>query len=89
MNNFLTSKENEKNVNEMIIDDKKTILHHFIVNNKTLYSDHCSIIVEMNWHMESKTKEEKYCRIIKKKILTQIQRVDKWKIPNKFNKKKW
>ena len=28
--NVLTSKENEKNVNEMIIDDNKTILHHFI-----------------------------------------------------------
>ena len=53
----LTSKENEKNVNEMIIDDNKTITPFHIVNNITLYSDHCSIIVKMNWHMANKTKE--------------------------------
>ena len=34
----LTSKENEKNANEMIIDDNKTITQFHIVNNKTMYS---------------------------------------------------
>ena len=53
----------------MKIDENKTSTPFHIVNNRTIYSDHCSIIVKMNWYIESKTKEEKYCMIIDKKSL--------------------
>ena len=65
---IITSEENEKNVNEIVIDENKTNTPFHIVKNRTIYSDHCSIIVKMNWYMASKTKEEKYCTVIIRKI---------------------
>ena len=51
----------------MIIDDKKTITPFHIVNNRTIYSDHCSIIIKMNWYIASRTKEENYCMVRNKR----------------------
>ena len=71
----------------MIIDDNKTITPFHIVNNITIYSDHCSIIVKMNWHMPSKTKEEKYCRIINKKSLHKFRELTNGKFLTNLIKK--
>ena len=83
----LTSEENENNINEMIIDDNKTVTPFHIVNNRTVYSDHCSIIVKMNWYLASKEKEEKYTRVIDAKSLQKFKEMTNGEFLTKIAKK--
>ena len=65
----LTGEENENNIKEMIIDENKVNTPFHIVNKRTIYSDHCSIILKMNWYIKGKIEDEKYGMKINKKTL--------------------
>ena len=70
---ILTGEENENNIKEMIIDENKVNTPFHIVNKRTIYSDHCSIILKMNWYMTGKIEEEKYSMKINKNTLQKFQ----------------
>ena len=70
---MLTGEESENNIKEMTIDENKVNTPFHIVNKRTIYSDHCSIILKMNWHMTDQTEEEKYIMKIDKNTLQKFQ----------------
>ena len=65
----LTSEENKEHINDMIIDDNKVMTPFHIEKKRTIYSDHCAIVIKMNWHMANKTNNKTYQTIINKKTL--------------------
>ena len=66
----------------MTIDEEKHITFH-IVNKSTIYSDHCAIVCEANWYIESKN-PKKTLKIINKKSLEKFkQKTNKGELSKK------
>ena len=84
---IMVGKENEKNIKEITIDEGKHITPFHIVNNRTIYSDHCAIVCEANWYIESKD-TEKTLKIINKKSLEKFkQKTNKGELTKIANSK--
>ena len=69
----ITSKDDLSNLNKMIIDENKLCTPYHIVNKRTIYSDHCAIITEMNWYIAGITTAVEYKRVINQKNLNMFK----------------
>ena len=65
----IVEKTQVKYLNEMIIDENKDVTPCHIVDNRTIYSDHCAIIINMNWYLSSKEKGQQSIKVINSKTL--------------------
>ena len=50
----IVNKEDIKYLNKMIIDENKEMTPYHIVDNRTIYSDHCATQISMNWLIANK-----------------------------------
>ena len=57
----------------MTIDEKKIITPCHVVQNKMVYSDHCAILIKMNWHIASIKEASKYQQIINRTNLQKFK----------------
>ena len=84
----LINKEDTKYLNQMIIDDNKIMTPFHIIKGKTIYSDHCAIIIQMNWYVASKDEQQKYIKVVNNKTLTDFKRKTSGNILTKIVKQK-
>ena len=59
----IVNKEDTKYLNEMSIDENKEFTPYHVKGKRTIYSDHCAIIIKMNWLLASKTEQVNQCSI--------------------------
>ena len=71
----LTSNNDKEHLNKMIIDENKLYTPYHVIKNRTIYSDHCAIIVKMDWHVASRIEEEKFVTVINKKSLEMFKKM--------------
>lgn len=69
----LTSKEDEKHVYKMIIDENKNFTPFHIVKNRTIYTDHCTIIVKMNLYIACKGEHKENIWTVNKETLKKFK----------------
>ena len=62
----IVNKEDTKYLNEMSIDENKEFTPYHVTDKRTIYSDHCAIIIKMNWLVASKIKQTKESILIPK-----------------------
>ena len=71
----LTAKENEKHVDKMIIDENKTFTPFHIVKNRTIYTDHCAIVVKMNLYIACKIEQNDNIWAVNKETLKKFEKL--------------
>ena len=74
---ILVSKEDKNYLNKMTIDEKKIITPCYVVQNRMVYSDHCAILIKMNWLVASikdnkQNKSTNFKEGTSKEILTEV-----------------
>ena len=84
----LVQKEDTKYLNEMIIDEEKTITPCHVVNKRTIYSDHCAILIKMNWYLATKEQHQKSIKVVNNKTLTDFKRKTSGQVLTKIAKNK-
>ena len=82
---ILISAENEKSITEVYIDEEKMITPYHINKNRTIYSDHCAIVIKANWYIKGE-KQEDLVKIIDENALGRFKKLTNQKILTKIAK---
>ena len=71
----IVNKNDMKDLNKMIIDENKIMTPFRIIKGRTIYSDHCAIVIDINWYVASKKEQQQNRLVVNNKTLNKFKRL--------------